>query len=238
MADMTQWKDGLFPAIGSADKARDGAAIVKLGSGLYDAAPYYAWVKELAGATDAIMKSPYNPAPIRKIRQLGMMIAPTITKLPAPVRTELSPLLGGLAVFVKHAQYLINLRLKTAYHLARSPKILVPIGISQAAGTTLAGVQVRNPYLGASGGAVGQFTAPWAITSFRTSNNENAQLQQIRLTQFLIGGHDFVAAMEILFLESLHRGGEGHETVGFLHKSGDGDAHGALLFVISIDGPG
>src|SRR6185369_2865299 len=55
-------------------------------------------------------------------------------------------------------------------------------------------IQVRNPYLGATDGATGPYQYPWTITAFRTSNGESGALLPIRITQFLIGGHDFVAA--------------------------------------------
>lgn len=43
------------------------------------------------------------------------------------------------------------------------------------------------------------------------------------------GDENIRAAIQILVLEGLHRGGEGHETVGLLLEFRNGDAHGTLL---------
>lgn len=190
------FKRGLFVPLGAAEKAPEGAPIIRLGDGsIVNPQPYYTAILEMAGALRAFQKNPYHTGPVLHMRRIGMAMQQGLQNVPPAIRQQLGPMMNGLATFVSHSRYLLNLRLKTAYHLARSPKILIPVCISQAAGTSLLGYQARNPYLGASGGDTGGlYQAPWCITSFRTSNNESGQIQAVRITQFLLGGHDFVAA--------------------------------------------
>lgn len=190
------FKRGLFVPLGAAEKAPEGAPLLRLGDGsVVNPAPFYTAIAEMSGALKAFNKNPYATGPVLHMRRIGMAMQQGLQQVPPSIRTQLGPMMNGLATFVTHSRYLLNLRLKTAYHLARSPKILIPVCISQPAGTSLVGYQARNPYLGASGGETGGlYNAPWAITGFRTSNNESGQIQAVRITQFLLGGHDFVAA--------------------------------------------
>jgi hypothetical protein len=192
------WASGLLVPIGAADQVRSEHAAVTLGGKLYDARPYFQAFTEIGSQLQSFARSPYNIAPIANLQRMTSQIAPHISSLsrqgPA-VREVMAPMVSALANFAAQSKKLVGMRMKTQIHISRAPKILIPISMSIAAGGTLAGVQVRNPYLGATGGGTdGGYQYPWAITSFRTSNNENGQLQDKRITQFLLGGHDYVSA--------------------------------------------
>lgn len=189
---------GLFVKLsGIDDAARDPAIVpVKLGAEYYDAHPYFEAYNRAGHLVKEFARNPYDHRPLQHMEQLVHHIAPHMqpNRHHPAVREHMHHMHHGLANFMKHSQYLVRMRLKTAHHLARAPKILIPMGVSIPSGSTFSAIQVRNPYLGATGGQDGSYLYPWTITSFRTSNNESGQLQPIRLTQFLIGGHDFVQA--------------------------------------------
>lgn len=188
---------GLFIQLGAAETPSDGAAIIKIGSANYDITPYLGATAAMGNLTQSFMKNPYDPRPLQAMQQLANRVVPAIRASSRhPVaRKALGPLLNATASMVKHTQQMAAMRWKTAHHLARAPKILIPVCLAIAPGATTAGIQIRNPYLGATGGQVGgQYNAPWTITCFRTSNNESGVLNPIRLTDFTLGGHNFVAA--------------------------------------------
>lgn len=191
------WQNGLLVAIGSAGPGPD-AAPVTLGGQAYDASPYLRAFTEIGAQLTSFAQSPYNIKPLTSLISLNRQIAPGIanmSRLPPSAREVVRPMASALSHFAVQASKLVQARMRTQIHIARAPKILIPVGLSIAAGGTTNGIQIRNPYLGATGGGTdGGYQYPWAITSFRTSNNENGQLQDKRLTQFILGGHDYVAA--------------------------------------------
>lgn len=193
------YANGILVPLGGADaaKALPGGAIVHLGGTYYDARPYFQAMVDLGANIASFGANPYDPRALLRMQAMSKQILPALQKARAmhpTVREHVAPMVAGLASYLKNSQQLIAMRLRTSHKIGRAPKILVPISMSIAAGATLAAVQVRNPYLGATGGATGMYQFPWTITSFRTSNGESGALLPIRLTQFLIGGHDYVAA--------------------------------------------
>ena len=196
MAAANPFTKGVFVPLSGEDAKSFRGPLVVAGGVAHDATPYFQTLIDVGNVISQFGHNPYNPLPLLKMQQLSRQIQPGLQSAmnnPA-LRPHVLPMAQGMQTFLKHSANLIQMRLKTSHHVARAPKILVPISMSIAAGATLTGVQVRNPYLGASGGATGVYQSPWTITSFRTSNGESGALLPIRLTQFLIGGHDFVAA--------------------------------------------
>lgn len=188
---------GLFVPIGAAETPAANAAIIKIGNASFDIAPYLGATAAMGQLTQQFMKNPYDARPLAQMQTLAHQVVPAIhaTARHPVARQALQPLLNATASMVKHTQQMAAMRWKTAHHLARAPKILIPICLSIAAGATTSGIQIRNPYLGATGGQVGgQYNAPWTITCVRTSNNESGLLSPIRLTDFTLGGHNFVTA--------------------------------------------
>ncbi len=203
MSQQTQqqnpWDRGLFVPLGSAEqaKAARGALVIHAGGEYFDATPFFLAQLKIGEYITEIGRNPYNPVPLMRMQNMARTMAPAMARAvqQSPAIAQVArPLNAGMQSYLKNSQQLIQMRLKTSYKVGRAPKILVPISMSIAAGATLAQVQIRNPYLGASGGATGMYQFPWTITSFRTSNGESGALLPIRLTQFLIGGHDYVAA--------------------------------------------
>ena len=179
------------------EEAMRGRAVVKIEGSPYDVTPYLQAYEALGANITSFSKNPYNTHALLNLQKLSHQLHPSLKRMSTAspgVRQFLHPMVQGLASYMKNAQSLVKMRLKTSHHLARSPKILIPISLSIAAGGTTASIQVRNPYLGATDGATGPYQYPWTITAFRTSNGESGALLPIRITQFLIGGHDFVAA--------------------------------------------
>lgn len=192
------WASGLLVPIGAADQVRPEHNAVTIGGRIYDARPYFQAFTEIGANLSSFARSPYNIAPIANLQRVTSQIAPHVSSLsrqgPA-VREVMGPMVSALANFAAQSKKLVGMRMKTQVHISRAPKILIPISLSIAAGASTTGIQVRNPYLGATGGGTdGGYQYPWAITSFRTSNNENGQLQDKRLTAFILGGHDYVGA--------------------------------------------
>ena len=180
-----------------ADNPPPGAMVVSLGGTKYDLAPYHRAFLDLGAMIEAVVRHPLDPRPLLAMQRFASHQRPAMVRAlqshPA-VAQVVHPMVQAMSSYLKSSQKLIGMRLRTSHHIARAPKILVPISLSIAAGAATTQIQVRNPYLGASGGDTSQYKSPWAITSFRTSNNESGQLSPIRITQFLLGGHDFVAA--------------------------------------------
>jgi hypothetical protein len=175
---------------------RDGVW-VKTQLGAVDVQPAFKMLTELGAYIELFHKNPYDYRPLQAMRNVGRRAIPLFQQIGAnPTLGEhFRPLAASLAQTLKIAQHAAKLRIKAAHDMARRPLIIVPISINQALGGTTT-CQVRNPYLGSSGGqaVLDTYKAPWSITAFRTSNNENGQLQGVRMTQWLIGGHDYVAA--------------------------------------------
>lgn len=188
---------GLVVKLEGAEASNPPPGAVRLGNEVYDFTPYHRAFVDLGMLVEHAARNPLNPVPFAAIqsfaRQRKPQLVQALNQHPA-VRQVVQPMAQALHSYLQSSQKLIAMRLRTSHHIARAPKILVPISMSIAAGATLTQVQVRNPYLGASGGDTSQYKSPWAITSFRTSNGESGALLPIRITQFLLGGHDFVAA--------------------------------------------
>ena len=193
-----KWAQGLLIPIGSADQATDRSAVVTIGGNRYDASPYFQAFVDIGANLTQFARAPFNLQPIANLQRVNAQIAPHIAKMASQgpaVRQMMAPMVSALAHFATSSKKLVGMRAKTQLHISRAPKILIPVSMSIAAGGTLSAVQIRNPYLGATGGGTdGGYQYPWAITSFRTSNNENGQLQDKRITAFILGGHDYVAA--------------------------------------------
>jgi hypothetical protein len=174
------------------------AVLVKTRTGLVDITDMFRMQVELGNYTAQFHASPYDHRPLMAMRNLGQRALPMFHQLQR--HPGLNEQFGGmaqhLASLLKTSQSAARLRIKAAHDMARRPLQLVPLNWSLAFGTTSDAIQVRNPYLGSSGGVAvsDQYRAPWSVTAFRTSNNENGQLNPIRITQWLIGGHDYVAA--------------------------------------------
>lgn len=193
------YRRGLFVALSGAEAQQPpaGACIVNISGTAYDMAPYLGAVAEIGNYIAQFGANPLDARALMRLQNMAKIMRPAVAQsltMPQPIRQTVAPLAKGMAQFMQNSQKLIQLRLKTSYRVARAPKILVPICLSIAAGASTTGIQVRNPYLGATGGATGQYQSAWSITSFRTSNGESGALLPIRLTDFTIGGHNFVAA--------------------------------------------
>lgn len=199
MATDNTFNGDLFPRLDGAVAVNPPANVIplKVGGEYIDLAPYTKTYLALGAMVQQFSKNPYDARQLVAMQKLASQVRPALNRAlqdhPA-VRQIAHPMVQAMSSYLQSSQSLIKMRLRTSYQIARAPKILVPISMSIAAGGTLTGVQVRNPYLGASGGMTGQYQSPWAITSFRTSNGESGALLPIRITQFLLGGHDFVAA--------------------------------------------
>ena len=199
MANENAFNGELFPRLDGAVAVSPPAGVIplKVGGEYIDLAPYTRTYLALGAMVTQFSKNPYDARQLVAMQKLASQVRPALNRAlqdqPA-VRQIAHPMVQAMSSYLQSSQSLIKMRLRTSYQIARAPKILVPISMSIAAGGTLTGVQVRNPYLGASGGMTGQYQSPWAITSFRTSNGESGALLPIRITQFLLGGHDFVAA--------------------------------------------
>lgn len=199
MANENAFNGELFPRLDGAVAVSPPAGVIplKVGGEYIDLAPYTRTYLALGAMVTQFSKNPYDARQLVAMQRLASQVRPALNRAlqdqPA-VRQIAHPMVQAMSSYLQSSQSLIKMRLRTSYQIARAPKILVPISMSIAAGGTLTGVQVRNPYLGASGGMTGQYQSPWAITSFRTSNGESGALLPIRITQFLLGGHDFVAA--------------------------------------------
>ena len=195
----TTFTGDLFPRLDGTVAVAPPAGVIpiKVGNDYIDLAPYTRTYLALGAMVQQFSKNPYDARQLINMQRLASQVRPALNRAlqdhPA-VRQIAHPMVQAMSSYLQSSQSLIKMRLRTSYQIARAPKILVPISMSIAAGGTLTGVQVRNPYLGASGGMTGQYQSPWAITSFRTSNGESGALLPIRITQFLLGGHDFVAA--------------------------------------------
>lgn len=188
----------LVPLSGAtAQNPPPGTPVVMLAGTPHDISPYLNAYVDLGAMVSQFARSPMDPRALINMQQMSQKLIPAIRmarNAPPAVRQVLSPMVTALANYNKNAQQLIAMRLKTAYKVSSAPKILIPVSLSIAAGATATGMQVRNPYLGATGGSRGPYLYPWCITSFRTSNGESGALLPIRITQFLLGGHDYVAA--------------------------------------------
>lgn len=188
----------LFIQLGEAEvkEPRAGMPIVKIGGLHYDATPYLQAYGQIGAYVKQFTSNPYDPMPLIGMQQLTHRLIPSIQRGQSNphLRATLDPLAHGLASYAHHAHKLIGMRMQTAHKMARAPKTVIPLCINLAAGATATGIRAQNPYLGATGGATGGWKFPWTITKFQTSNNESGQLMPIRLTQLLVGGHDFVAA--------------------------------------------
>lgn len=189
---------GLFPKLEGNEPPPAGAAIITIGGTRYDAAPYFDAIVQMGQYVTQFGANPYDPRALLRMNALSQKLRPALVQAArspsAGVRQAVAPMVAGMNMFLKNSQALIQHRLKTSASIARAPKILVPVSLSIAAGASTTGIQIRNPYLGASGGATSFMSSPWAITSFRTSNGESGALLPIRITQFQLGGHDYVAA--------------------------------------------
>ena len=192
------WKRGLFLPIEGSETPGSGAVVLATQGGRYNILPFLGAVSEIGATITAFNRNPYDPRALVRMQQMANTLMPHLREARGHqnpvVRQALAPMVAGFSSFMANSQKLLAMRLKTSHKIARAPKLLVPISLQIAAGNTVTGIQIRNPYLGASGGAANPYQLAWAITSFRTSNNENGQLQAIRITQWLFGGHDFVAA--------------------------------------------
>lgn len=199
MAQENPYRRGLIVKLEGAEATQPpaGSVVIRAGNDTYDVAPYHRAFVDLGMMIEAVVRHPMDPRPLLMMQKFAQQQRPALQHAlqshPA-VRQIVNPMVQAMGSYLASSQKLIGMRLRTSHHIARAPKILVPISMSIAAGGTLAQVQVRNPYLGASGGDTSQYKSPWAITSFRTSNGESGALLPIRITQFLLGGHDFVAA--------------------------------------------
>ncbi len=199
MSTVTQrnpYERGLFVTLsGDEAKAPPPTAITIRGT-LFDMAPYLGAVNEIGTYLTQFGANPLDARALMRMQQVSKQLRPALAQhMNHPVLKDVvKPLAQSMSRFLANSQQLIGMRLKTSYKIARAPKILVPICLSIASGASTTGIQIRNPYLGATGGISGQYQSAWAITSFRTSNNESGQLSPIRLTDFTIGGHNFVAA--------------------------------------------
>ena len=190
---------GLFVKIEGAEveKTSPGTPVLRLGNAYYDVSPYLGMIEEIGAEVSRFSRNPYDPRPLVRMQQMGRRALPHLQQMShtSPgIRQAVQPMVRGLTSYLKNSQKLASQRLKTSFSIAKAPKILIPISLSIAAAGTTTAIQVRNPYLGATGGNMGPYLYPWTITSFRTSNGESGALLPIRLTQFLVGGHDFVAA--------------------------------------------
>lgn len=199
MAQENPYKRGLIVKLEGAEAQTPppGSAVIRAGNDVYDIAPYHRAFLDLGAMIEAVVRHPLDPRPLLAMQRFARDQRPHMQaalQVHPAVRQVVNPMVAAMSSYLNHSQKLIGMRLRTSHHIARAPKILVPISMSIAAGGTLTQVQVRNPYLGASGGDTSQYKSPWAITSFRTSNGESGALLPIRITQFLLGGHDFVAA--------------------------------------------
>lgn len=200
MAINVDLSKGLFVPIGGASGTEPipaSAAPIIIAGNRYDASPYFAVQAAIGANLSAFTRNPYDPRPLVNLSTMAHQLQPHVAQImhqPPAIRQAATPLLHGMTNYLAQTQNLVKMRLKSHLHIAKAPKILIPISLSIAAGATFTNVQVRNPYLGATGGSEGSYQYPWSITAFKTSNNENGQLQAIRITQFLLGGHDFVNA--------------------------------------------
>ena len=190
---------GLIVGLGQAqiENPSQGMVVAKLAGNYYDIAPFLGAFLDLGQMVSQFSRNPYDPRPLVRMQNMAQTMLPALRasrNQPAAIREALSPMVQSMTSYLKNSQQLLQHRLRTSYQIARAPKILIPICLNIAAGATVAQIQIRNPYLGASGGNPGTYNFAWAITSFRTSNNENGQLSPIRITQWLFGGHDYVAA--------------------------------------------
>jgi len=187
---------GLSLGEASSEEAKDGVWVrTKVGS--VNIKPAFRMLTELGGYIDLFQKNPYDYRPLIAMRNVGRRAIPLFQQIGAnpTLKEHFQPLASSLATTLRIAQHAAKLRIKAAHDMARRPLIIVPIPINQALGGVTT-AQVRNPYLGSTGGqaVLDTFRAPWSITAFRTSNNENGQIQGVRMTQWLIGGHDYVNA--------------------------------------------
>lgn len=195
--DSNPFARGIFVPLGSAEP-QPGMSVLTLGGERYDISPFAYAQMRLGAIVNQFHRNPINPGPLLQLQHMANQMMPQLrqhaTAMHPAVQAAVHPLVQGLGSFLKSSQQLIGIRLKTAHAIGKAPKILVPICLNVASGVTTGQIQVRNPYLGASGGYLGGYTAPWAITSFRTSNNESGQLSPIRMPNFIIGGHDYAVA--------------------------------------------
>ena len=194
------WSRGLFvPMEGAAaEQPAANVALLRTHGGSYNILPFLGAVSEIGATVSAFNRNPYDPRALVRMQQMATGLMPHLKQARGHanpvVRQALAPMVQGMSSFLANSQKLLAMRLRTSHQIARAPKILVPISLQIAAGNSTTGIQIRNPYLGASGGAANPYQVAWAITSFRTSNNENGQLQAIRITDWTFGGHNFVAA--------------------------------------------
>lgn len=193
------YSKGLIVALGNAqvDNPAPGTVVTRLAGGYYDIAPFLGAFLDLGNMVTQFSRNPYDPRPLVRMQSMAQGLLPVLRNTrnqPAIIREAISPMVQSMTSYLKNSQQLLQQRLRTSYQIARAPKILIPICLNIAAGVTITAIQIRNPYLGASGGQPGTYNFAWAITSFRTSNNESGQLSPIRITQWLFGGHDYVAA--------------------------------------------
>ena len=189
---------GLFIKLeGAEPSAKPGGAYIQIGGSYYDVSPYLSAFESIGANVAAIARSPYDPRPFMNLRHTANALIPALNSArhahPA-VQQTLVPLVRGLASAMAQSKNLVGMRLKTAHHLAQAPKILIPICLAIPAGGTLAGVRVSNPYLGSTEGNTGPYQFPWTIVCFRTGNGEDGGLRPIKITQYQLGGHDFVGA--------------------------------------------
>jgi len=193
------YQKGLIVGLGEAqiNNPQPGMVITRMAGGHYDIAPFLGAFLTLGNYVTQFSRNPYDPRPLVGMQSMAQHMLPALRmsrNQPPAIREALSPMVQAMTSYMKNSQQILQHRLRTSYQIARAPKILIPICLNIAAGATITAIQIRNPYLGASGGQPGTYNFAWAITSFRTSNNENGQLTPIRITQWLFGGHDYVAA--------------------------------------------
>lgn len=183
---------------GETPKAPDGRVYVPTHNGTVDITDLFTPMVELGANLNAFQQNPYDYRPLLAMRRTGQRAMPLFNQLRQypSLANQFGPIASSMSNMLKVAQSAAKLRIKAAADMARRPLQVIPISLSIAPNTTTGGIQIRNPYLGSTGGVAvsDQYKAPWSIVAFRTSNNENGQLQTVRITQWQIGGHDYVAA--------------------------------------------
>ena len=184
--------------LGAADVPPPGAVVIKTKNGSVDVADVFKVHVDLGNALAAFHANPYDYRPLQQMRRIGTQSIPLfnqLSKYPA-LMEQFGPMASHLSNILRVAQTAAKLRVKAAADMARRPLQIVPVPLSIGAGSSFTAIQIRNPYLGATGGIAisDQYKAPWSVTAFKTSNNENGQLSPIRIANWTIGGHNYTQA--------------------------------------------
>lgn len=175
-----------------------GSVVVSTSRGGVDISDVFKIHVDLGNALQAFHANPYDHRPLQAMRHIGTRSIPLFNQLhkyPA-LMEQFGPMATHLSNILRVAQTAAKLRVKAAADMARRPLQIVPVPLAIGAGASFTAIQIRNPYLGATGGVAisDQYKAPWSVTAFKTSNNENGQLSPIRIANWTIGGHNYTQA--------------------------------------------